>query len=186
MEKKKLAVIFPGVGYNKYKPLLYYSGKMAMLAGYEVLRIEYRDLPMNINGDKNKMLEAGKLAYVQACEQLKDVDFSAYEDVLFIGKSIGTAVCAMYADEFGVNARQIWYTPVEFTFTVKTSDAVSFIGAEDPLSDIPALSKRAEELGIPFHIYEGCNHSLECADVNRCIEVIGEVMKLTEEYIKRR
>ena len=38
-------------------------------------------------------------AVEQAEEILKDVDFSAYDDILFISKSVGTAVSAAYARE---------------------------------------------------------------------------------------
>ena len=33
---KKLAIIFPGVGYHKDKPLLYYSSKLVKGLGYDV------------------------------------------------------------------------------------------------------------------------------------------------------
>ena len=32
----KLAVIFPGIGYTAYKPLLYYSRRIAANFGYEI------------------------------------------------------------------------------------------------------------------------------------------------------
>ena len=41
---KKLAVIFPGIGYHTDKPLLYYSKKLAKTKDYEVVEIKY-DLP---------------------------------------------------------------------------------------------------------------------------------------------
>lgn len=41
--KKKLAVIFPGVGYTCAKPLLYYTAQLAGEYGYEVLRLDYGD-----------------------------------------------------------------------------------------------------------------------------------------------
>ena len=34
MDEKKLAVLFPGIGYHCDKPLLYYSAKLAGAAGY--------------------------------------------------------------------------------------------------------------------------------------------------------
>ena len=32
---KKIAIVFPGVGYTKDRPLLYYAGKLAVKRGYE-------------------------------------------------------------------------------------------------------------------------------------------------------
>ena len=39
--EKKLAVIFPGVGYHSDKPLLYYSKKLAKNHGYEIKEVKY-------------------------------------------------------------------------------------------------------------------------------------------------
>ncbi len=42
MKKKKLLVVFPGIGYHCDKPLLYYGRKTAAEAGYdEVINISY-------------------------------------------------------------------------------------------------------------------------------------------------
>ena len=41
MKEKKMAVIFPGVGYHADKPLLYYSRKLAARQGYEILCVDY-------------------------------------------------------------------------------------------------------------------------------------------------
>ena len=38
---KKIAVIFPGVGYHADKPLLYYSKKIASQNGYEIVEVPY-------------------------------------------------------------------------------------------------------------------------------------------------
>ena len=38
---KKLAVIFPGVGYTCTRPLLYYTAAMAAEHNYEIIRLDY-------------------------------------------------------------------------------------------------------------------------------------------------
>ena len=47
---KKLAVIFPGVGYHVDKPLLYYSKKIAAHYGYEIVEVAYGKLPKKVKG----------------------------------------------------------------------------------------------------------------------------------------
>ncbi len=129
MNKKKLAVIFPGIGYHKDKPLLYYATKLVKGAGYDVINIEYHDMPQNIKGNAAMMKEAVELAYAQTEEHLKDVEFSEYDDVLFIGKSIGTVILSKWcASEHEVNVKQVWYTPVEATFSFPANNVVAFIG----------------------------------------------------------
>ena len=41
MCSEKLVVIFPGMGYNGDKPLLYYTKKLAKAAGYDVIDVTY-------------------------------------------------------------------------------------------------------------------------------------------------
>ena len=52
---KKIAVLFPGIGYTCEKPLLYYSAKLAAEAGFEVVRVPYGNFPPNVKGDASKM-----------------------------------------------------------------------------------------------------------------------------------
>lgn len=55
---KKIAVLFPGVGYHTDKPLLYYSKKLAKYLGFEILEVAYPPLPSGIKGSPDKMEEA--------------------------------------------------------------------------------------------------------------------------------
>ena len=180
---KKLAIIFPGVGYHKDKPLLYYSTKLVKGLGYDVLNIEYSKLPDKIKGDAAKMKKAAEIAYFDAVTQLKDIDFTEYDDVVFIGKSIGTFTLAKYVSDNNINARQIWYTPVEQTFSYPEGDIIAFIGDADPWSDVDKVKKMAADKGIPLYSYPACNHSLECEDVDINISNLQDVMKKTKGFL---
>ena len=182
---RQLAVIFPGMGYNKDKPLLYYSSKLVQGRGYELINIEYHDLPEKVRGDAAKLKIAADMAYDQAAEQLDAFPFSVYEDILFIGKSIGTVIAAKFAMVHDLKTRQIWYTPVEATFSFGLRNAIAFIGEADPWSDLSIVRKLADENGITLWTYPECNHSLESADVIRNIEYMNSVMRLTKEFIER-
>ena len=183
MKSNKLAVVFPGIGYHKDKPLLYYSTRLAQNKGYEIVQLEYHDMPQKIRGDIAMMKKAAELAYVQSKEQLAGVHFDEYESVLFIGKSIGTVVLAKYASDHELDVKQIWYTPVEATFSFSTKDATAFIGDADPWSDVNEVKRLAREQGISLCSYPECNHSLECADVDRNIDIIKDVMEKTADYL---
>lgn len=181
---RKLAVLFPGMGYNQNLPLLYYSGKLAKADGYELmLDIEYHDLPEKIRGDIELMQKAALKAYECVEAQLAGIDWSAYERILFIGKSIGTVVAAKYNQEHNIGARQIWYTPVEATFKYADGTIEAFIGDADSWSDIESVKELAASSGIPLHIYPKCNHSLESGDVIGDIRTLSDVMEKTQRYI---
>jgi phosphoglycolate phosphatase len=181
--KKKLAVIFPGIGYHKDKPLLYYATKLVQSHGYEVIHIEYHDMPVKIKGDAAMMRKAAEIAFAQTEEQLREVAFSEYEDVLLIGKSIGTVALAKYVSDHNIKAKQIWYTPVEATFSFPGEEIIAFIGDADPWSDVGKITQRADELGIKLYSYPGCNHSLETGNVLTDTANIHQVMDITEKWI---
>ena len=183
---QKLAVVFPGIGYHKDKPLLYYAIRIAGAGGYEVITIDYHDLPQGIRGNAQMMKKAADLAYQQTEERLDGVDFRKYEDILFIGKSIGTVMAAKYAAEHTVTARQIWYTPVEATFIFESKETAAFIGDADNWSDVKKVKCLADGRHIPLYSYSGCDHSLEGNDVDENIGVLRDVMRITEEFVNRR
>ena len=188
MNSKKIAVFFPGIGYSVDRPLLYYSRKMFSEMGYETKLISYSGFPENIRGDKSKMVRAYSIALKQAQEMLADIDLAVYDEVLFIGKSIGTIVGATIAGTASVKKpiRQILYTPLEATFNFKTDDAIAFTGTADPwvggtnsrIADICA------ERGIPCHVYDGANHSLETGDWRKDLAYLQDAMRKTEEFIR--
>ena len=54
----KICVLFPGIGYTTELPLMYYSGKMALEMGYDLVKLSYHDLPSGIKGNSEKKKEA--------------------------------------------------------------------------------------------------------------------------------
>ena len=111
-----------------------------------------------------------------------------YEDILFIGKSVGTIVAAKIASESPAKdrIRLVLYTPLDDTFSFSIGKAVAFTGADDPWvgkenSRIPAL---CEERGIPCLVIPKANHSLESGDVSADIEELHRIMKETGRFIE--
>ena len=180
---KNLTVIFPGIGYHKDKPLLYYAGKLVQNMGFDVINIEYHEMPQKIMGDTAMMRKAAEVAFAQTEEQLDKVRFDEYDEIVFIGKSIGTVALAKYAADHDMNVKQVWYTPVEATFSFGADDVLAFIGDDDPWSDVDAVKETARDLGITLYSYPGCNHSLESLDVDKNLVFLRDVMHKTKEYI---
>ena len=182
---KKIAVVFPGVGYHTDKPLLYYSKRLAIQYGYEIVEVSYRNLP-RITSDslESTMKEAFEEAFIQVKEQLAKINFTDYEDVLFIGKSVGTVVAVAYANEMNVSARCILYTPVNHTFSIGKINGIAFHGTGDAWAQTDVLVKACEQMNVPIHLIEGANHSLEIKNVLEDVACINRVMGITEQFIK--
>lgn len=174
---RKIAVFFPGIGYHCDKPLLYYSSKIAGQYGYELIKVAYTGLSRVIE-------EAYEDAWKQTEECLKEIDWKAYEDVLFVSKSIGTVAAAAYAAKHKIHCRSICYTPLEKTFEFEQQPGMIFHGTKDPWAKTAVILEKCRAKNLSLQIVEGVNHSLEVKDDTRQnLRVLNQVMELTEEYI---
>ena len=183
MKCKKLAVIFPGIGYHVDKPLLYYSKKIAESLGYEIKEVPYGNFPKGVKGSPEKMEEAFYSALSQTEEILKDVVFGDYAQILFLSKSVGTAVCSAFAKKHNLKPDNIFYTPVEATFGFAEAPGIVFHGTKDPWVESEIVIRACEKKGLPLYITEGANHSLETGDVVTDLQNLKEIMEISRDYI---
>lgn len=180
---KKIACLFPGIGYTCDKPLLYYSWKLLKSLDWEVVPVAYTGFPSGVKGDAEKMRQCARTALEQAEDLLRGIDWSGYTDILFVGKSVGTVVCGAYAKQHGLRCRQVLFTPVEAAFEFAGRDAVAFHGSADPWADTKAIEKACRKLHIPLYVTERANHSLETGDVDADIREMRKVMKTVRNYV---
>ncbi len=183
----KIAVYFPGIGYHCDKPLLYYSRDIACELGFQNYRtISYTYNAGNIRGNEEKMKEAYEALFSQTEAELADMDWSEYDDVLLISKSIGTIIATSYAAKYGLkHARHVLYTPLAQTFLSAPSNAIGFIGTADPWSNIDEIIRLSKANHIRRSVYEACNHSLECNDALKNLEKLNDIMQRTMDFCKR-
>ncbi len=184
----KIAVFFPGIGYRFEKPLLYYSKKLAEECGYDTfLDIDYeiKREKNNIRGNEEKMREA----FTEACESaekfLAPVSWKEYDEIVFISKSIGTAVAAYFTNKYKLQAKQIYYTPLAQTFLADPAPGIAFCGTADPwVPELDAVLCRCAKANIHSYRFEGANHSLEGNDTMENIEILRGVMQEAKKYLK--
>lgn len=181
----KLAVIFPGIGYHTDKPLLYYSKKLAKQYDYEIIEVSYGGFPKDVKGSPEKMQEAFFSAMEQTAALLKDVDFHAYDTLLFISKSVGTAVASAYASQQHLTTHNVFYTPVEASFEFMNQNGIVFTGTKDPWVELAIVEENCQKRKLPLFITQDGNHSLETGDALLDLEHMNEIMKQTRQYISR-
>lgn len=184
----KLAIFFPGIGYHCDKPLLYYSRKLADEAGYKsILTLDYSlagsNITGNIRGDKENMRQAFSYLYEQAVKQLSSVNWSDYDEIIFISKSIGTVIASAFAQQENISCRQILYTPLRETYDFHPQNAIAFLGTSDPWSNIEKVTDISGEQKIPLFLYPDANHSLETKDTLRNIKTLQDVMEETKRFL---
>lgn len=182
--KEKIAIIFPGIGYHCDKPLLYYSRKLVKEYGYEeIISLKYSYTGKNIRGNKEKMQEVFEILYQQVEKQLETINFSKYEEVVFISKSVGTIISSAYAQKYKIKCRQILYTPLEETYRFEHPDAIAFLGTSDPWSDTAKVETLSKKQNVPIYMYKNAEHSLETGDIIKNIETLQDVMEKTKKYL---
>lgn len=181
---KKIVVLFPGVGYHNDKPLLYYSKKIAKNYDYEIVETSYEimDAATLIKSDQEKMQEAFEAAFNQIDKQLKGINFADYERVIFVGKSIGTAIMARYAMTYDLDPDMIIFTPIAATFSfLAPCEGLVFHGSSDPLCDTDMCVQLCEEMSLTYAVIPEANHSLETGDVEIDIKNLGMVMRSVDK-----
>lgn len=184
MHTDKIAVIFPGIGYNTDKPLLYYSRKIALEHGYEVIGIEYDGIDKDCLKNKEKLLDAFNAVARQADAQLRDIDFSSCEDIIFASKSIGTVAASIYAAKHNIPARQVYFTPFPQTFSLaKEKNGLVFFGNKDPWIDPDVIRDLCNEKKLQYRIIEEGNHSLETGHVYDDVDNINHIIQEAEDYL---
>ena len=180
---KQLAVFFPGVGYTPEKPLLYHSRRIAESLGFDTLTVAFSGFPKKLKGDEKKMRKAFDLALSQSREQLEAAKLSQYDEVIFIGKSIGAVAAAALAAEFQC-ARLVLYTPLEPAFAFQLPQTIVFTGANDPWVEQGRIPALCEGKGIPCTVIPNANHSLETGDPMLDLGRLREIMTETEQFLK--
>lgn len=181
----KLAVIFPGIGYHTDKPLLYYSKKLAKQYDYEVIEVSYGGFPKDVKGSPEKMEQAFFSAMEQTTNLLKDVDFHSYDTLLFISKSVGTAVAAAYAGKQHLNTYNVFYTPVKASFEFINQNGIAFTGTNDPWVELAVVKQECQKRNLPLFITQDGNHSLETGDTFLDLAHMNEIMEQTRQYISQ-
>jgi phosphoglycolate phosphatase len=187
--RKKLTVLFPGIGYHCDKPLLYYSRKLAKKYEHDVVEIRYEfdgEIP-GIKNNPDKMLVAIEDFTEQAKKQLSEVVFEDYDNIIFVGKSIGTAIAARIAREKGMVIGQLVYTPVPDTLhNLPRENVVVFHGLSDPWCENDIVEDAQKEIGFELHLVDGANHSLETGDPLEDLRIVRDVIETAEMFYGAR
>lgn len=181
MADKKLLVLWPGRNYSCDKPLLYYGGKVFEKRGYDVIRLAYNQ---RLKGDKNDIEGLINEAKKYVAEELDNIDFSEYKDIVFVSKSMGTALAGYYEKKLGVCVRHIFLTPVKEALTyMKRGKCIVIAGKEDRILESRRLKIYCVEQDIPIKQFDEVGHSLEHPeDINRTFAILMVMIRLYREF----
>lgn len=177
----KLMIIFPGRNYSCDKPLLYYAGKVFQNRGYDVIKLDYN---FKLKGEKDNipaLIEEAK-PYIQKC--LSGTDISKYKDIVFVSKSMGTALAGYAEEHLGVSVRHIFLTPVsEALIYMKRGKCIVVGGKEDSVLDSRKLKIYCVEQDVALKQFDEVGHSLEYSeDIYKTFAVLMVLIRLYKEF----
>lgn len=177
MCNKKIVVIFPGINYSADCPLLYYAGFKFETGGYEKIAINYGDLIDKDSSLAQCIEDVKKVVF----ERLQRIDLSQYDDIVFVSKSMGTAIAGWLEEKLCIKVRHIYLTPVKETlpFISKEKNIITVIaGTRDKLLDTDILKKHCIREEINLKLIEGAGHRLEVrGDINKNIEILRDIVE---------
>ena len=181
---KKLAVLFPGIGYHADKPLLYYSQKLLRSMDYEVMPLTYAPLPQERE-------QAVRQALVSARQALAGVPFAQYGEIVLVGKSIGTCVAGVIGGDLSeclpeIRIRNVFFTPVTQPLPRMTADTLVLSGTADPLADQTLLRAACTAAGALLHTVLQGNHSLETPDVMQNLKILYDALEWERKFLVDR
>lgn len=183
---KPIAVIFPGAGYTKDRPLLYYAGKLAIAAGYELIHVDFSGFKWSKEQlkDPDFLMDMLSLCMNRTDEALRGISLQETDSILFISKSIGTVAATAYAKQYSLPARQLLFTPLaDIGRYVKDGNGLVFYGNADPFADPDEIAKFCETHRLKAHCIEHANHSLETGRVTEDLANLQSIMRQVEEYL---
>lgn len=166
---KNLVVTFPGIRGCEI-PLLYFGAKYYEDKGYEKIFVGHPALDeLDFDG-----------LYEDARNQLRTVDFSSFDKVVFIGKSMGTVVAGRIKETLQIPATLILLTPIEETLPyIRQNNDIVLIaaGSKDRYLATEKLQEICMKEQIPYYIEPGVGHRMEVMnDIDRNLQVIANVI----------
>lgn len=179
-DARGLCVLFPGKGYTVDKPLLYYSTRLAMQKGYNLLLLSYGEFSFNeATRHAMKNLIRGVIEEVRSEEAHQG-------DLVFIAKSIG-ALFASDAARIMADAprRSVYLTPIDQMMdNLAGTDFLAFTGSEDHLLDHERALAVLGDAASRLRIYPGADHSLNAGGINESVRILQEVLGLIGDFIE--
>jgi hypothetical protein len=177
---KTLKLIFPGQRYSCDRSLLYFID--TNIEG-ESVYFKY-DFARNVDLKSITDEEIIERAIDYSKQIINHIDFSEYDEIIFIAKSVGTYVAGYFRDELKLNsARFICLTPITKSLKFIRQNDFVITGSLDKRVDPKELEKF--KYAYPFfETIEGVGHSLEYRDnLKATFDIQYKVCELALNYL---
>ncbi|MDD5795206.1 MAG: alpha/beta hydrolase [Clostridiales bacterium] len=183
----KLAVLLPGINYSTDRPLIDYSKRLALEMKYDCLAIDYGFQIARKEFDKDKEVNVIIKESIKILNEAIENTSKKYEEILLIGKSIGTVVQIHIQKEVckNIKVKNIYLTPIENTFELGLSEeSLVITGTNDTWISKETVEKIKNINNIKTLIIQNANHSLNIdGDILKTIEALNVIINEEKQYI---
>lgn len=186
IKSNKLCIILPGIGYCLDRSYLDYSKQLAKELGYDVLEIEYG---YQINRSEFNVEKEFSIMVSESLEVIDNAIEKDYEEILIIGKSIGTSVQSFLNKDLKERFKKIkniYISPVNKTLNEFNIEANSLVitGDKDPLLSLEHRLNIESREDVESFIIENANHALDIeGDVMSTVDALKESLKIERDFI---
>ena len=172
--KTGIVVCFPGTGFTCKEALFERCAGRFSARGYDVVRLDFSHIPFR---EIETMEEAVTIARRAVKRQLSGIDFADYTDVVWISKSLGTVLAALFEEEYACIPRQLYLTPLPETLRLIRPESrviALALGTQDRFLTGDALTSFCKERNYRCCVIDGVNHSLKDEQSAERTEQINE------------
>lgn len=177
-----LTITLPGEGYTNEKPIMYYSRKVALELGLDMLCIDYgfqisrKDFDIETEFD---------IVAKESEQVLKKCLNKNYKKIIFIGKSLGTIIQNKLSEGLKKYEQiHVYLTPVDKTFEDMASQPCLVItGTEDGKINSLNMSTLENSKNVDLVKIDGGNHRLECSDTLKSIDMLNAAMGALRKFM---
>lgn len=170
---KKIVISFPG-GRGAEIPLLYFGAKYYEDMGYEKVFINN---PQCGELDSDELLE---VLLENAKQQIDSLSLQEYDEIVFIGKSIGTVVACRIKETYHLPAKLVLFTPIDATLEYIKADndvLLVVVGTKDWGMDANKLKTLCDSENIQCYVEDNVGHRMEVMnDLKRNLEIVYNVI----------
>lgn len=175
-------MLFPGGNHNCDIPLLHYARKATLIAGSDVLSLDYGFRLANIE------LGRGELPYlVSEARSVVELALTrGYERLVFISKSLGTVVAGELSRQMGyAQVQHIFLTPLpEAIPHILASENMVVVGGRDKLFPPACIEQIRGCVTSDVRIVPDAGHSLEIDDDYReSLRILGDITEWCVRFV---
>lgn len=189
-DARKLCVLLSGTNYLYDKPLMYYANMAMLQQGYDVVQVNYTyedaffEQPITLIA--TQILKDVKSVIVDVCQRV------AYDDILFVGKSLGTLPMSFHFSQKQVTyPKLIMLTPLLQQEEVYTkllaieNELLLIIGDADPHYDQQKVATLNEKDNVSVLVISDANHSLDVVpnDMEKSLASLTKTMQRIRAFI---